>query len=104
LENHKGAAKVRRLHAVLPAAYFEGETLRDCHGYTDSRADLPMLALCGAATVVNPSPTLAAQAAESGWSIVRPRRPWKSRAGFAFRVLALLTGLGRDPAGLSKRV
>lgn len=103
LDNHKGAAKVQRLHAVLPAAYFEDGRLRHCHGYTDSRADLPMLALCGAATVVNPSPALAALAAESGWTIVRPRRPWKSRAGLALRVLALLTGLGRDPAGLSAR-
>lgn len=103
LENHKGAAKVRRLQAVLPAAYFEDGRLRHCHGYTDSRADLPMLALCGAATVVNPSPALAALAGESGWTIVRPRRPWKSRAGFALRVLALLTGVGRDPAGLSER-
>ena len=100
LENHKGAAKVARLRDLLPSAYFENGKLRNSHGYTDSRADLPMLALCRSATVVNPSPALAALAGESGWEIVRPARPWRGRLGFAMRVLALVTGLGRDPAGL----
>lgn len=103
LQNHKGAAKVARLRALLPPSYFENGQLRHCHGYTDSRADLPMLTLCESATVVNPSPALTAIAEQSGWEIVRPARPWKSRAGFALRVLALLTGLGRDPAGLTAR-
>jgi phosphatidylglycerophosphatase C len=102
LENHKGAAKVARLRTVLPPAYFDDKgRLVACHGYTDSRADLPMLELCATATVVNPSAELTALAQQSGWEIVRPARPWKSRAGFALRALALLTGLGRDPAGLS---
>ena len=100
LENHKGAAKVERLRNLLPPSYFENGRLRGCHGYTDSRADLPMLGICEAATVVNPSPELAALADERGWGIVRPARPWKSKAGFAWRVLALLLGIGRDPAGL----
>jgi HAD superfamily hydrolase (TIGR01490 family) len=101
LENHKGSAKVARLHKELPASYFDGGKLRHGHGYTDSRADLPMLELCDSATVVNPSPALAALARESGWRIVRPARPWKSRPDFALRVLALLTGTGRDPGGLT---
>ncbi len=102
LENHKGAAKVSRLRGVLPASWFENSRLRGCHGYTDSRADLPMLELCGTATVVNPSRSLAALAEESGWEMVRPERPWKTRLGFALRVLALLTGVGRDPGGLDQ--
>jgi HAD superfamily hydrolase (TIGR01490 family) len=102
LENHKGAAKVARLQQELPASYFDGGKLRHCHGYTDSRADLPMLRLCGSATVVNPSPELAALANDSGWRIVRPPRPWKNRLDLALRVLALLTGLGRDPGGLTR--
>ena len=101
LENHKGVAKVARLQKLLPASHFENGKLRNCHGYTDSRADLPMLALCESATVVNPSPRLAALAEESGWEIVRPARPWKSRARFAVRVLALLTGMGADPGGIA---
>lgn len=103
LENHKGPAKVRRLLSLLPPAWFENGKLARCHGYTDSRADLPMLALCQNATVVNPSPALTTLAEASGWEIVRPPRPWKSRAGFALRALALLTGLGRDPGGITAR-
>jgi HAD superfamily hydrolase (TIGR01490 family) len=103
LENHKGAAKVTRLRNLLPPSYFENGRLRGCHGYTDSRADLPMLELCGAATVVNPSTELAALADENGWEIVRPARPWKSKAGFAWRVIALLLGIGHDPAGMQTR-
>ena len=101
LINHKGGAKVARLKQRLPAAYFENGMLVRCHGYTDSRADLPMLALCSSATVVNPSPSLMALAEESGWEIVRPARPWKSRLGFSVRVLGLLVGIGRDPGKLT---
>jgi HAD superfamily hydrolase (TIGR01490 family) len=100
LENHKGAAKVTRLREILPAAYFHGGKLRRCHGYTDSSADLPMLELCERITLVNPSPLLAGLVDGGGGEIVRPARPWKSRAGFFLRVLALLAGIGRDPGGI----
>jgi phosphatidylglycerophosphatase C len=103
LVNHKGVAKVTRLREVLPASWFENGKLRHCHGFTDSRADLPMLELCEAATVVNPSPELATLAERSGWRIVRPWRPWRSRLDFHLRVLALLTGIGDDPGGLKAR-
>lgn len=103
LENHKGAAKVVRLRECLPDSYFENGKLLRCHGYTDSTADLPMLELCASATVVNPSPRLAALAEQAGWKIVRPAQPWKSRSGFAVRVVALLFGIGRDPGTLRER-
>ena len=102
LQNHKGAAKVTRLHDLLPASYFSAGKLVHSHGYTDSRADLPLLGICQTATVVNPSPALTELAEASGWRIVRPRRPWRSRVGFGCRVLALLCGLGRDPGGLQR--
>jgi HAD superfamily hydrolase (TIGR01490 family) len=103
LENHKGDAKVKRLQEVLPASYFEDGRLRNCHGYTDSTADLPMLELCGAATTVNPGRRLTALAIANGWEVVRPRRPWKSTLGKVTRMLALLTGVGSDPGGLGSR-
>jgi phosphatidylglycerophosphatase C len=96
LENNKGERKVERLRESLPSSYFENSKLRHCHGYTDSCADLPMLKLCYSVTVVNPSSRLTAIAAESGWEIVRPERPWKSRAGFARRALAMLLGIGQS--------
>ncbi len=100
LDNHKGHAKVDRLRKTLPAAWFENDKLHYCHGYTDSTADLPMLALCSTATVVNPSRRLTEIASESGWEIVCPARPWKSKLGYFVRTLALLTGLGKDPGSL----
>ncbi len=102
LENHKGAAKVRRLREVLPASYFEDGKLRNCHGYTDSTADLPMLTLCGAGTTVNPGARLTALAGENGWQIVRPARPWRSMLGKGIRMVALLLGLGKDPGGIAR--
>ncbi len=100
LENHKGSAKVRRLQQVLPASYFQNGRLIRCHGYTDSRADLPLLMLCETATVVNPSLPLEEMALEAGWETLRPTRPWKSKAGFILKTLALLMGIGRDPGGV----
>ena len=99
LRNHKGGAKVVRLRNLLPAAYFDGTKLRHAHGYTDSPADLPMLELCETVTLVNPPVTLGALARMAGWEILRPARPWTNRGGFAWRALALLLGLGRDPGG-----
>ncbi|GAA5122504.1 haloacid dehalogenase-like hydrolase [Luteolibacter yonseiensis] len=104
LENHKGVAKVERLRQILPASYFQDDRLRNCHGYTDSTADLPMLALCETATVVNPSAGLAELARGNGWKIVHPARPWISKLGFFARTLALLVGAGDDPGGISKSV
>lgn len=101
LENHKGAAKVTRLRELLPSSYFEGAGLRNCHGYTDSTADLPMLALCHSVTLVNPKPELLEIGENNGWKVVRPARPWKSKADFMLRSLKLLFGLGRDPGGLA---
>lgn len=106
LDNHKGAAKVERLRELLPAEYWHGQNghgkLRDSHGYSDSTADLPMLALCEHVTVVNPKPALTAIAAKHGWQVLRPARPWKGKLGHAWRCLLLLTGMGKDPAGLEK--
>jgi phosphatidylglycerophosphatase C len=100
LTNHKGEKKVTRLRELLPASYFIGEKLVGSHGYTDSTADLPMLAICDDATVVNPKPSLEKLAVQNGWTILRPVRPWKSEMEKALRVLALLLALGENPAKL----
>lgn len=102
LENNKGAAKVARLEQLLPPSYFENGKLLHSRAYTDSLADLPMCAVCETTTVVNPPPELAARAEQSGWEILRPARPWKTRAGFALRACTMLLGIGRNPAGIRK--
>ncbi len=100
LVNHKGANKVTRLHELLPASYFINGILLNSHGYTDSTADLPMLAICGNATLVNPKAELTAVGESNNWEILRPQRPWKSNFDKACRVLALLLALGKNPAKL----
>lgn len=100
LVNHKGANKVTRLRELLPPSYFDGGKLVDSHGYTDSVADLPMLAICNTATVVNPKPALEGIAARNRWQVIRPALPWKSPFEKGWRVLALLLALGRNPAKL----
>ena len=102
LVNHKGRAKVARLHAILPDHCFSGDKLIHCHGYSDSSADLPMLALCDAATAVNPDPHLESVASANGWNVVRPHRPWTSKTDRALRSLGLLLGIGNDPAGRTR--
>ncbi len=101
LVNNKGPEKVIRLREILPASYFSADgTLPNCHGYTDSTADLPMLAICGSATLVNPKAELLAIGEKRGWEVRNPARPWKSKAGFIKRSLKLLLGIGEDPGGL----
>lgn len=100
LTNHKGAEKIRRLRELLPPSYFNGSKLVNSHGYTDSTADLPLLAACEENTVVNPKPTLTALAQTHGWTIIRPQRPWKSSFEKSWRVLLLLLAIGRNPAKL----
>jgi HAD superfamily hydrolase (TIGR01490 family) len=100
LTNHKGANKVSRLHELLPASYFEHGKLINSHGYTDSCADLPMLAICHRATVVNPKSALTAIAVANNWQILRPQRPWNSSLDKGIRVFALLFTLGKNPAKL----
>jgi phosphatidylglycerophosphatase C len=100
LVNHKGANKVTRLRKLLPPSHFIGGKLVNSHGYTDSTADLPMLAICDSATVVNPKPALEELAGQNGWPILRPARPWKSAFEKGWRILALLLALGGNPAKL----
>ncbi len=99
LVNHKGSAKVRRLQNVLGPAYFDGVKLCDSHGYSDSVADLPMLALCDRVTMVNPCDRLAAEGEVRGWGIVRPERPWQSRGAFYRKCAGWLTGMAEMPMG-----
>jgi HAD superfamily hydrolase (TIGR01490 family) len=92
LINNKGRRKVERLREVLDESYFSGGQLRHAHGYTDSRADLPMLTLCQQATVVNPSPRLQELAVEKGWLITRQPRPWKGKLHRCWLRLKYVTG------------
>ncbi|MCC8020586.1 MAG: HAD-IB family phosphatase [Akkermansia sp.] len=88
--NNKGANKALRLRAsgLVPR---EG-LIPDSVGYTDSRADLPMLALCGHAVLVNPSPALEASLGTKA-EVLRPELPWKSKWGHLRFIVRCILGL-----------
>lgn len=91
--NNKGAVKVARVEEEL------GITgpfpLPESAGYSDSKADLPMLGMCGEVTAVNPEGSFEQAAEENGWRILRPARPYRDRRVFAWRCLLQMCGLDR---------
>jgi HAD superfamily hydrolase (TIGR01490 family) len=94
LINNKGANKVTRLRELFGAECFlTNGSLRDAHGYTDSCADLPMLALCATNTCINPSKRLTQLAEEKGWEMIRLPRPWKSKLHRLWIRIKCVTGL-----------
>jgi HAD superfamily hydrolase (TIGR01490 family) len=79
LQNNKGQNKVIRLKKILnPSMFSQDGKLKESHGYTDSCADLPMLAICQSATVVNPNEKLLAIATEKNWEVIHLTKPWKN--------------------------
>jgi len=83
-ENHKGPEKVIRLaqHKIT-----SGHA-----GYSDSKADLPLLELCQENTLVNPLPGVRKIGETRQWRILEPARPWKDRKAFAWGCVLQLFG------------
>lgn len=84
-ENHKGVEKVHRLASL-------GITTGHA-GFSDSRADLPLLALCQKNTLVHPLPGVRKIGEEKNWRILEPVRPWKDRLAFGLGCTRQLFGL-----------
>lgn len=84
-ENHKGGAKVVRLADL---GITEG-----VEGYSDSRADVPLLELCLKQTLVNPLPSIKAEGADRGWRLLEPAKPWESRLAFGWGCALQLFGI-----------
>jgi HAD superfamily hydrolase (TIGR01490 family) len=56
--------------AIRELAAEKGYDLKECHAYSDSITDLPMLAVVGRPTAVNPDRSLRREAMNQGWPIV----------------------------------
>ncbi|MGC6427650.1 MAG: haloacid dehalogenase-like hydrolase [Akkermansiaceae bacterium] len=84
-KNHKGQEKVRRLHSLGISSGVEG--------YSDSRADVPLLGMCSRQTLVNPLPSIRKEGEERGWRILEPARPWKNRLAFGWGCVLQLFGI-----------
>ncbi len=100
------AAEARRLAAE------HGYRLAECHAYSDSVADLPLLAAVGHPTVVNPDRALRREAASRGWPVLtfshpvslRSRIPTPSGPAIAAAVgLGAAAALGATWYGLRRR-
>lgn len=83
-ENHKGEEKVRRLA-------LDGIT-SGLAGFSDSRADLPLLELCREKTLVNPLAGIRKIGGERNWRILEPAKPWKNRLAFGIGCARQLFG------------
>lgn len=80
--NNKREAKIAAMKLAVPAvATATQEELEDSWAYSDSAADLPLLELAGHKVLVHPNAALAAIGEAQGWQILRPKRPYESKAG-----------------------
>jgi phosphatidylglycerophosphatase C len=89
--NNKGAVKVDRLREELDIELVDGK-LPDSAGYSDSKADLPMLEICEEVTAIHPEGSYAQRAADQGWRVMNPQRLWKDRREFAWACLRMVLG------------
>jgi HAD superfamily hydrolase (TIGR01490 family) len=78
--------------ALREVAEEMGYDLADCHAYSDSITDLPMLAAVGHPTAVNPDRGLRRVAAERGWPVLTFVRPVSLRSRFSPSNAPVVTG------------
>jgi phosphatidylglycerophosphatase C len=93
LGNNKSSNKVVRLRDELGLA----GVLPNSEGYSDSKADLPMLEMCEKVVAIHPEGTFAEKAKENGWRVLTPEKPWKDRKQFAWDCLRMMLGVYRSP-------
>ena len=92
--NNKREAKITAMCADVPGVLEMPDEVRArCWSYSDSHADLPLLEFAGQAIVVHPTTRLEPVARERGWTILRPARPYRTRAGNLLRMLLQVLGL-----------
>jgi HAD superfamily hydrolase (TIGR01490 family) len=85
-----------KAQAAAVIAAERGVPLADCHAYTDSITDLPLLEAVGHPTAVNPDRALRRVAGERGWPVLDFATPARPGAG---RRRTLAAGLGAAAVG-----
>lgn len=80
--------------AARDIAAERGYDLADCHAYTDSSTDLPLLEAVGHPHVVNPDRALRRIALERGWPVHAYAKPVSPRARIPSASTAVAVGLG----------
>ena len=94
-ENNKRAAKLPRMQAVLGSDFdaFSPEPFADSFTYTDGYVDLPLLACADHGICVNPGSALTKAAAENGWTVIRPKKPFCCREHLCITNVLMALGL-----------
>lgn len=92
--------------AITELAERNGYALADCHAYTDSSTDLPMLEAVGHPHAVNPNRALRKVAAARGWPVLSFSAPVSLRARLSTPaggavVAATAVGIGALAAGVT---
>ena len=96
--NNKGERKTEALQQLFPDIGPAGDTPRkNWRAYSDSSADLPMLAMAEHCYVVHPGKRLQGIAVDSRWTILTPARPYSSRVALIWMLLRQLCGLYKIP-------
>ncbi|MFC4943257.1 HAD family hydrolase [Pseudonocardia sp. GCM10023141] len=88
--------------AARAIAAERGFRLEDCHAYSDSITDLPLLEAVGHPTAVNPDRALRRAALQRGWPVLTFDNPVALRSRFRSRVprVAVATGVAAVVLGL----
>ncbi|MCO7222341.1 HAD family phosphatase [Klenkia sp. PcliD-1-E] len=93
-----------KAEAMRRVAAEQGYDLADCHAYSDSITDLPMLEAVGHPTAVNPDRALRRAATERGWPVLVFSRPVALSARTGQRtpvVTGAAVGVGAAVVGLA---
>ncbi|MEC3981118.1 HAD family hydrolase [Amycolatopsis sp. H20-H5] len=86
--------------AAKQLAVTYGYDLAQCHAYTDSSTDIPLLEVVGHPHAVNPDRLLRRHATERGWPILTFEHPMSLRSRFPARSAGLVAlGMGAVAAG-----
>ncbi|WP_092799610.1 HAD family hydrolase [Klenkia marina] len=93
-----------KAQAMREVAAERGYDLADCHAYSDSITDVPMLMAVGHPTAVNPDRGLRRAATDHGWPVLEFRRPVALSSRSVQRgqvVTGAAVGVGAAVAGLA---
>ncbi len=108
--NNKRAVKILKMMEHLPAEIqsewkhytyemaarkepWPEKSIPGARAYSDSRADLPMLALAEEVFLINPSPSFESLGEQKGWTVLRPELPFRSAFEKYFLIARQLLGL-----------
>lgn len=97
--NNKHGAKIPPMieRGMLPEGFDpgRGDQLPDSYGYSDSRADVPLLSICEKGVMIHPSETYATIGKKRGWTTMLPQQPYEGKWGGRLASVKQALGLYR---------